>query len=298
MKLCILKRNYPRLTLMLCSLVTWLSLSSSVNAAPVFKVSKGNDSIYIGGTFHLLKPSDHPLPEAFNKAFAASDEVYFETDMAAMESPAFMQESMQVMMLQDGSTLDQALDAMTFERLQTHLKSRGLPSEMMMQMNPLGVMLTITIAEYQMRGFTAEGVDKHYLTKSKAANKFVGWFETPSEQLSFLSVLNNDEPNKMINYTLDEIAKMDQLVDDLHSSWRNGDMDKLAEIGLAEFKEYPEVYDVLLSKRNNAWMEAILPMFGDKGTEYILVGALHLPGKDGLLTQLAEKGYKIEQVPN
>lgn len=284
--------------LLLATLSTGLNLTSTASAAPVFKVSKGDDTIYIGGTFHLLTPEDYPLPNAFDTAFAAADEVYFETDMAAMEKPEFMQQSMQVMMFQDGSTLDGALNSKTYERLQAHFASRGIPSEMMQQMNPLGVMLTITVAEYQMRGFTAEGVDKHFLTKSTNANKSVGWFESPTEQLGFLSVLNSDEPNKLINYTLDEIGKVEQMISDLHSSWRNGDMEKLAEVGLEGFRDYPEVSEVLLTQRNNAWMKKIMPMFGDEGTEYILVGALHLPGKDGLLTQLAALGYTVEQIKN
>ncbi|MDT0593368.1 TraB/GumN family protein [Glaciecola petra] len=285
-----------RILTLLGTLVFGCSLASAAFAAPVYKVSKGDDTIYIGGTFHLLTPDDYPLPKAFDTAFAASDEVYFETDMAAMEKPEFMQQSMQVMMFQDGSTLEDALDAKTYERLQAHFASRGIPGDMMMQMNPLGVMLTITIAEYQMRGFTAEGVDKHFLTKATEANKSLGWFETPSEQLGFLSVLNSDEPNKLINYTLDELGKIDKMISDLHSSWRNGDMEKLVEVGLEGFRDYPEVSKVLLTQRNNAWMKKIKTMFGDGDTEYILVGALHLPGEDGLLTQLAGLGYKVEQV--
>ena len=35
---------------------------------PVWKVSKGGQTVYLGGTIHLLSPSDYPLPEEFEEA--------------------------------------------------------------------------------------------------------------------------------------------------------------------------------------------------------------------------------------
>lgn len=273
-----------------------LVLSFSVKSASVFKVSKGDDAIYIGGTFHLLTEKDYPLPAQFEQAYLASDEVYFETDIAAMNRPDFQQKSMGVILYQDGNTLATGLKPATFERLKKYAESRQLDINQFLPLNPTGIMLTITMMEYQARGFVAQGVDTFYFEKSTFDKKKIGWFESPDEQLAILDNFDSEDPDGLINYTLDEIDTIDEMIKGLHTSWREGDMNTLNEIGISGFDGYPEIYNSVLKVRNDNWMSEIEAMFGDEGTELILVGALHLPGNDGVLTQLEKKGYKIEKL--
>lgn len=270
--------------------------SLSTVAAPVFKVTKGDSTVFIGGTFHLLTEKDYPLPAAFDKAYAQADEVYFETDMLEIETPEFQQKSFDIILYQDGSTLESSLNTATYARFVEYAQSRQLDPMQLNALNPTGVMLTITIMEYQARGFVAEGVDKHYFKRAINDNKTIGWFETPDEQLAILDGFDNGDPNGLINYTLDDIEDIDQVITSLHKSWRDGDMKTLTQLGIDSFADYPEVYISVLVERNNNWMNKIEAMFGDQGTELVLVGALHLPGKDGVLTQLSQKGYKVEKL--
>ena len=55
------------------------------------------------------------------------------------------------------------------------------------------------------------------------------------------------------------------------------------------------MYDELIVKRNNAWMPKIEAMLKTKQVEFILVGALHLAGEDGVLAKLASQGYSIQK---
>jgi uncharacterized protein YbaP (TraB family) len=47
----------------------------------VWKVSNGGNVLYIGGTIHVLRESDYPLPESFNAAFNKSEIIIFETSL-------------------------------------------------------------------------------------------------------------------------------------------------------------------------------------------------------------------------
>lgn len=288
-------KKYISSALSAFSLLASVTLNGAL-AAPVFKVSKGEDVIYIGGTFHLLTEKDYPLPKAFDDAYAESDEVYFETDLAVLETPDFQSKSLEVILYKDGQTLKTGLNAATYARFAEYAKSRQLDPMQLNTLNPTGVMLTITIMEYQARGFVAEGVDKHFYDKAIDDNKTIAWFETPDEQLAIIDGFDNDDPNGLINYTLDEIKNVDAVVTGLHNSWRSGDMDTLAKLGMEGFDGYHDIYELVLVNRNNRWMETIETMFGDEGTEFVLVGALHLPGKDGVLTQLEKKGYTVEKM--
>lgn len=270
--------------------------SSIVQASSVFKISKGQDSIYIGGTFHLLTEKDYPLPAEFDEAYEKADELYFETNMQEIETPEFQQKSLKVILYQDGKTLQTDLNESTYARFVKYAKSRQIDPMQLNVFNPTGVMLTITIMEYQARGFVAEGVDKHYFNRASGDSKKISWFESPDEQLAILDGFDSEDPNGLINYTLDEMDNIDNLIENLHKSWRTGNMEMLEQLGIDSFKNYPEVYNSVLVERNNKWIQVIETMFNDKDTEFILVGALHLPGAAGVLTQLEKKGYKVEKL--
>ena len=52
--------------------------------APVWRVTDGESTVYLGGTVHLLRPEDYPLPEEFDQAYEGSSELFFETDISSM----------------------------------------------------------------------------------------------------------------------------------------------------------------------------------------------------------------------
>tara|TARA_B100002003_G_scaffold46025_1_gene41387 strand:+ start:574 stop:735 length:162 start_codon:yes stop_codon:yes gene_type:complete len=52
----------------------------------------------------------------------------------------------------------------------------------------------------------------------------------------------------------------------------------------------------LLIQRNKNWLPAIEEMLTTAQTEFVLVGTMHLSGKDSVLDMLRDKGYKVSQV--
>ncbi|HCA75529.1 MAG TPA: TraB/GumN family protein, partial [Alteromonas sp.] len=73
----------------------WLFLftCSWTHAASVWQVSNAGNTVYIGGTLHILSPEDFPLPNAYGVAYNQADELVFETDIAGLNSPRFQQDS-------------------------------------------------------------------------------------------------------------------------------------------------------------------------------------------------------------
>ena len=65
-----------------------LGLSFSAYAdTSLWKVELNTYSTYIGGTCHVLRESDYPLPEEFEKAYKNSDIIIFETELDKLNSP-------------------------------------------------------------------------------------------------------------------------------------------------------------------------------------------------------------------
>ena len=66
----------------------FIGFSINVHAeSPVWKVSHGDNHLYLGGTIHLLGKDDYPLPPAFEKAYQDSSKLVFEADIQKFQSP-------------------------------------------------------------------------------------------------------------------------------------------------------------------------------------------------------------------
>ena len=65
---------------------------------------------------------------------------------------------------------------------------------------------------------------------------------------------------------------------------------------LVGMRDYPELYQALVVNRNKDWLPYIERALQEKKPVFIVVGALHLVGKKGLVSLLKEKGYLVKQL--
>ena len=279
------------------TIISSLFLGASVNAASVWKVSDGESSLYLGGTLHLLSASDYPLPEAFDKAFAASETLVFETDIAAMESPQFAQQMMMSMMYRDGTTLSDVLSPATLTQLKAQLAQYGLPFEQMKALKPSLIGITLSAVEFQRLGLNVEGVDKYFFTKGTQESKAIDWLETPMEQVNFIASMGEGKEDEMIKYTLRDLEKLPVALEQMKADWLAGDIQSMYDHSMKDFKQdYPEIYNNLLVTRNNNWMPKIVDYMKTPEAEFVLVGALHMAGEAGLIAQLEKAGYTVTKL--
>ena len=265
--------------------------------SPVWKVVKGDNQLFIGGTIHVLTQTDYPLPSTFEKAYSQSVRLVFETDMQKMNSPEFQKVMLSKLIYSDGRNLKQVLNEDTYQELEQHLSSRGIPIVNMVNFKPGMVAITLTVIELQRLGLVGAGVDDFFLLRALNDQKELGQLETVDEQLAFISTMGDGQENEMIAYTLRDIKNLPILMQSIKDAWRRGDIRKLKEVAITPFKkDFPEVYDEFIVKRNNAWIPQIEAMLKTKDVELVLVGALHLAGDDGVIAQLAARGYVIQML--
>jgi uncharacterized protein YbaP (TraB family) len=283
-------------------LILWIGLlvfgshQSALADAPVWKVMKGVHHVYIGGTIHVLSKSDYPLPAPFETAYNQSAKLILETDTRKMQTPEFQAALMRKVVYSDGRNLKMVLTASTFQKLEKHLASRGIPIRNFMKLKPGMVALTITIIELQRLGLMGTGVDEFFSLRALNDQKMVGQLETVDDQLELISGLGDGQENEIINHTLQETKKLPDLMQTMKTAWRQGDNTALENIILRPFKkDFPGVYNRVVVNRNNAWLPKIEIMLQTKEVEFILVGALHLIGEDGVLAKLKKRGYTIQK---
>lgn len=265
--------------------------------SPVWKVEKGGHKIFIGGTIHLLSASDYPLPKKFEEAYVQSEHLVFETDIQKIKNPEYQLKMMSELIFTDGRNLKQFLKEDTYLELEKYCLDIGLPIDVVVNFKAGMVAMMLTLMELQKLGVAESGVDEYYSTKAIQDNKSLGQLETAEQQFSFIASMGEGYEDDLIAYTLDDIKKLPSTWKQLKAAWRQGDIKELEKIALKPLKNnHPQSYDTLLVQRNNAWMPQIEAMLATKEVEFVLVGALHLVGDNGLLTKLSTKGYRVEKL--
>lgn len=282
------------LTSFLC--LSLLLLSSSLSAASVWKVSKGDQHFYLAGTVHLLSKSDYPLPAAYDTAFNASSHLLFETDLNVLTSPAGLTKMIQQNTYSDGRTLEQVLSAGVYQRLKTYATARNMPIAAISRFKPGFAAMMLATVEMQRLGTAETGVDMHYMQLGQQQNKSIAGLETMDEHLAVLDGMNQLDPDLTISSTLDDMHKVEEQLVEMKQAWRGGDAAKLEQLFIGDLQQIPQLYEILLVKRNHVWMPQLQALTSTGQTTMVLVGALHLAGEDGLLQLLQQQGYAISQL--
>lgn len=285
------------LSLMTIILLGVLSSSIAIADTSVWQVTKDDKTLYIGGTIHILTPEDYPLPPAYEEAYDASTVIVFETDVAAMSTPEIQQKFMSAVTYTGGQTLQDDITPETMKLLEQHLAARGIPLEAMINFKPGMLSTMLTVIELQKLGLLGTGVDEFYTQKASSDEKQIEELETLDEQIQFVADMGKGEEDQFIAYTIRDIGQLESMFDELKTAWREGDMEKMAAIGIEPMKtEFPALFKLILTDRNNDWMPDIESMLTTPEIELVLVGALHLAGENGVLEQLRGKGYTVEKL--
>lgn len=261
----------------------------------VWQVSKNGHTLYLAGTIHVLKKEDYPLPAEFYAAFKKADKLVFETNIEKTNSVEFGQKIESMFTYPPGQSARDILNTKTLQLLEKHLQKRNIPLEALLRHKPAMIAIILSAIELKRMGMVEEGVDQFFENKAKRAGKPVAELETIDAQLSFLLNMGKGYENEMIMSTINDISQMEKMMTEIRSAWLKGDEKKMADVTIEAMKhDYPQIYDSLLVTRNNNWMPQIEQMLTDKPVEFVLVGTLHLIGKDGLLQLLRNKGYTVK----
>jgi uncharacterized protein YbaP (TraB family) len=284
--------------------------TTPIAAPPVpllWKVSDADNSIYLLGSFHLLKPDDYPLSADVDAAFADAESLLFEMPPSEMESPALGLQMGQAALRLDGTLLDSQLPPATARKLQdwfaanaTGLQASGMTPQALQMFEPWFVGLTVSVVEMTRDGLDPKlGLDRHFATAAQQAGKPVDGFETGAQQIAFLDGMDADEQVQFLDEALDESGEGASEVEKLHAAWRAGDAATLWDGMAADMKrEYPKLYRHVNVERNDAWLPRIEQRLQAPGEDdtLVVVGALHLLGSDGLVEKLRARGYAIERI--
>ena len=307
MRLLLSHRFKPMLLAVLATLAFGVNADAAKSPAaaspPVpllWKVSDADNSVYLLGSFHLLKPDDYPLSKDVDAAFADAESLVFEMTPEEMSSPALGMQMGQAALRTDGTQLDSELPATTVALLGAWLSANGLTQEVMQTLEPWYVGLIITITEMTKLGLDPKlGLDAHLAALATEAGKPTAGLETGAQQIAFLDGMSKEEQLQFLAEALSESRDAKEETAKLHAAWRAGKADVLwQDMAVQMKKEYPNLYQRINVARNDAWVPKIEKRRTDSGKDdtLVVVGALHLLGPDGVVEKLRAKGYAVERI--
>ena len=272
--------------------------SSSAAKHLVWRVSKGSRTVaFLVGSVHVLTKAAYPLPPVFDAVFEQSSTLVEEVDLGASGDISAILPSAAGAIFTDGRTLRTVLDPATFRQVESKVAGTGMPLALVERMKPWLVAMLLVVPELTRAGFDpAQGLDRHYYERAKAAGRPVRGLETAAYQVERLNGLPLAVQVAMLKATLDDVEAQVESVETIVTAWRTGDVATLERLLLQSFRESPEIYQRLLVDRNRDWVPKIEKCQADPTPCLVVVGGAHLLGPDGLVTLLGAAGFTLDQM--
>lgn len=281
---------------LLCLL--WLAPLLAAPPTPLLWKADGRaGTVYLLGSFHLLRSDDYPLADSVEKAYTQADRLVFELAPELVQSPQLGMAMARSAMLADGKTLSDVLAPSTIERLRAHLGSEPAYAAMA-RFKPWFVNVGIALQAMQGVGMDPElGLDQHLMRRIRADGKPGSGLEGIDEQLHAFDAAPLAEQETSLLESLRPASELQADIRELHAAWRSGDVAALVKLQNDEFfAKTPVTGRLVLTERNARWVPRLMELLDTPGTSLVVVGALHLVGDVGLPNLLAERGVMVERM--
>lgn len=250
---------------------------------------------YLLGSVHLLPPASRPLPAALDAAYAASQALVVETDLAALATPEIQNLMLGAARETQSGGLKARIGKKLFGKLQARAGKLGMPTPVCADLRAWFCALALELYPLQQAQFSVEyGVDHEYFSRALEDGRPVITLETPAFQVELFAKMPEALGKDMLAATLDEKTWESQTPEDLYRMWRTGDLPLLAQVVEEMRRGYPQLYARILADRTRAWMAPLGEYLKQDVPLMVVVGAAHLPGPDGLLALLKARGFEVK----
>jgi uncharacterized protein YbaP (TraB family) len=263
----------------------------------LWAVEGQHNTVYLLGSIHVLRVSDGGLPQVADAAYADAEQLVMEIDMddGAAEPLSLLGSMQRAATLPAGTTLRSVLGS-DYPQVQAQALEAGIDLGPLDGYAPWFVAITLMSLELARRGFDpALGIEHTLAARAGRDHKPISGLETADQQFAVLSSLPLPEQKRFLLMSLDEAGRMDEELESMLAAWRAGDTDKLETLLSAEFERFPELYKPLTEDRNRAWVGRLVDLLDDQDDYLVVVGALHLVGRNSVVDLLRQRGYEVRQ---
>lgn len=264
----------------------------------LWKIQSKTSTVYVLGSLHLAKKEIYPLSQKIENAFDQSDFLVVEANVNDIKK-IDIQKLMESAFYPANDALEKHVSPETFEWVKKETERLGIPLELLDKQKPWILAMTLVSLESIKLGLDPNlGIDKYFLSKAEGKKKILE-LESLDYQIRLLSGFSEKDQELFLIYTLKDLNVMEQEVGRLIQAWVSGDAQAVESIlarSVSEDKRLSAILEKLIFERNRRMVAKIEDFLRTKETYFVIVGAGHLLGNQGILKLLGGKGYLIEQL--
>ena len=262
-----------------------------------WKVQTKNNCIYLLGSIHALKEENYPLKRSIEEAFNEAGIIVFEVNLDSAVTPKAVQMIFNKAIYSGEKTLKSELSEETYKLAEKISLELGLNIAQMNKFKPWFFTVTLLGMKIKKMGFDPKyGVDRYFFDKAKLMGKEIIGLESIEYQVNLFADIVEDDQEELVLQTLKEMDIFEEELQNIITAWMNGDISELNKQILQSFREYPKIYKKLILQRNMNWIHYLDALLHQEKNVFIVVGAGHLLGEEGLIQLLIDKGYLVKQL--
>lgn len=286
-------------------LLLWSSQAVGVEAhvphgeGRLWRVERGGaPPSHIMGTIHVTDPRVRDLPAPLREAFESSEQAAFELLFEPEEQQAIAQGQR----LPTRKSLTKLLDRETYERTLAMAARYGLTAEVVERMQPwaLSFVFQTPPEEFRRRLDGDLVLDRWLIQWAYDLGMRVVALETVDEQMSLFRGIGDRDQVEMLREMLAQLEEEPNALEGLIEQYLDGNMvtayrrvEQMArEDDDPDARRFKEQF---LDQRNHTMVRRMIPLL-ERGRAFVAVGALHMPGEEGILRLLEERGYRVTRV--
>ena len=264
------------------------------DSALYWAISRDGQSVgFLLGTIHSEDPRVLDFPDHFISELSGNQ--VFAMEMVP-DLPT-LQRLTEYMHYQDSTTLESIIGTERFNRLLEALKSYRVPQDWIRNMKVWAAMMTLSVPPPESGFF----MDFSLSLRAAGAGLKVMGLETLEDQLSFLEEMPMEQQLQLLDEALESYDKVQEIHDQMVADYLSGDvlaLQRQAEQQLDLLEPGTKQYfmEQGIDARNGRMLESLLLQLEDKRV-FVAVGALHLPGENGLVELLRQRGFSLTPLP-
>ncbi len=288
-------RGHYKFILLLIALVATRLLAEdlSLQQGLLWQISKpGSTPSYLFGTIHSEDTRVNQLPTLVNSFFEQADSASFEL---LMDIPTLLK-SASAMFFTGEQSLEQILDEDLYNQVINALNQQGMPANVAKKLKPWAVIAMLNAPPTK----TGEFLDLLLYRKAQQLKIPTYGLEKVEEQLHVFDSLSLEEQVILLRETLAQFEQMPKIFDKLHELYLQRNLTALMQFSTeymqlnhsSDEKLVKNFYKKLVDDRNVKMVKRMQKRL-QEGNAFIAIGALHLPGKNGIIKLLQAQGYQV-----
>ncbi|SEH05598.1 TraB/GumN family protein [Candidatus Venteria ishoeyi] len=261
-----------------------------------WEISKpGQASSYLFGTIHSEDQRVLQLPDSVRQKFDKASSLSLEIQMG----DEVIEKLAGTLFLPDSENLILLLGKEDFKKLFQTMSQHGMLVNIAMRLKPWVAMMIVMMPKTK----TGLFLDKYLQEQAKVQNKAIYSLESVEEQLAIFDSLSLDKQVRLLRATVKYLDNIPEYLENMHTLYLAQDLAGMEKLSNEMMKtEDPELEALnlrlmqhMLSKRNHVMVHRMQARL-QEGNAFIAVGALHLVGKEGLISLLQQQGYQLRRI--